>query len=785
MRSPRWRKVVRDAWLHKARTLLVVLAIAVGIAGAGTILTRWAIVRAVVDQGYAASNPASATLRVDTVDAAVLAAVRALPEVAELQAGRTIAARARVAGSWANLVLFVRDDFERTPIARLIPEAGAWPPADGTLVIERSSLDLAGVGVGESLLVALGDREPTALPVSGIARDVGLAPGWMEHLVYAFVTPATLESLGGPRILNQVLLVTADRSLDRDGVRAVAFRTRTAIHATGRTVEDIEVPEPGEHIHAGQINSMLVTQGGFGILTLVLSALLALTLVEAMLAGQVREIGIMKTLGARSGQIAAMYLVFAGLVGLVAALLALPVSAAAGTAYAELTASMLNFDARSASVPGWVLLAQIAIGVALPITAAAVPVIRGSRMPAGEALRDIGMTADGRAGRLLARAGGLTRPLLLSLRNAFRRRLRMARTLLTLAMSGGILMGALHLKASIRETMDRSFRAMRYEMSIGVEPAMTAAALEQVVAAVPGVARVQAWSGGSAAVARTDGTWGDRFAISAVPADTRFIEFSMVSGRWLGDGGRGEIVVGARLQDVEPALSVGAIVTLRIGQRLSQWTVVGVLPAVIGSAFVTQEAWAAATGDSLVSRAVVALADTGVVAQSETRRAVHATLSSSGIQVGSTLVAENRAAVEDHLLLVADFLSAMGWLMLVVGGLGLASTMSLAVLERTREIGVLRAIGARHSSIHFLVQAEGLVVALLSWALAIPLSVPMARILGDAFGRIFFRTPIALVPDPRGVAIWLGVVIVVSLVACAWPAFRATRISARSALAYE
>jgi len=783
--SPRWRKVLRDAWLHKARTLLVVLAIAVGLAGAGTVLTRWAIVRAVVQVGYAASNPASATLRVDSVDRSLLESLRALPSLAEVEAGRTASARARVRGRWANVMLFVRQDFTDVSIGRLIPEAGQWPPADGAIVIERSSIDLTGVGVGESLFVALGGHGPTPLAVTGIARDVGLAPGWMEHLIYAFVTPATLASLGGSSTLNQVHLVTRDRTLDQEGVRAVAFEVRAAIEAAGRRVDDMDVPVPGEHIHAGQINSMLVTQAGFGVLTLILSALLALNLVEAMLAGQVREIGVMKILGAQPGQLATMYLAFAGLVGLLAAIIAIPVSSAAGREYAELNATMLNFDASQASVPWWVIAVQMAVGIVLPVVAAAAPVLRGSRLTAGEALRDFGMSADGTGGRILARVGGMTRPLLLSLRNAFRRRLRMARTLLTLAVSGGILMGALHLKASIRETMDQTFRAMRYELTAGISPALPAGAIERAIGAVPGVRAVQAWGGGSAAIARPDGSWGNTFAVSALPADTRFLRMPTVAGRWLNPGPHRELVVGARLEDGEPALALGSTVMLRIDEQFSDWTVVGVVPAVLTSAFVTREAWAAVTGDTLLNRAVVALADTGITAQSETRRAIHTALADAGLQVGSALVAENRASVEDHLLLVADFLSAMGWLMLVVGGLGLASVMSLAVLERTREIGVLRAIGARHGSIHLIVQIEGLVVALLSWVLAIPLSVPMAWILGDGFGRIFFKTPVALTPDPRGAAIWLSVVVVVSLIACAWPAFRATRISARAALSYE
>jgi putative ABC transport system permease protein len=123
--------------------------------------------------------------------------------------------------------------------------------------------------------------------------------------------------------------------------------------------------------------------------------------------------------------------------------------------------------------------------------------------------------------------------------------------------------------------------------------------------------------------------------------------------------------------------------------------------------------------------------------------------------------------------------------MIVVGGLGLASTMSLAVLERTREIGVLRAIGAPHRSIHPMIQIEGLVIALLSWALALPLSVPMSVVLELAFGRIMLETPVNLVPEASGMVRWFGVVVVVSLISCAWPALRATRIPTAKALAFE
>src|SRR5262249_17756053 len=122
---------------------------------------------------------------------------------------------------------------------------------------------------------------------------------------------------------------------------------------------------------------------------------------------------------------------------------------------------------------------------------------------------------------------------------------------------------------------------------------------------------------------------------------------------------------------------------------------------------------------------------------------------------------------------------------IAVGGMGLASTMGISVLERTREIGVMRAIGARSSAIVGIVQAEGLVIALLGWASAIVLSIPMGVALGRAFGAIMFPVPDRYVPPATATLAWLAVAVVVSIIACAWPAIRATRIPTAAALAYS
>jgi putative ABC transport system permease protein len=788
MLDPRWCKVLRDLWLHKSRTVLVVLAIAAGIAGAGAVLNTWALVRRVTREQFLVSHPASATLRTDSIDAALIARVRSLPDVREAEARRTVFASARTPGGWSRAVLYALADFSTNRIGVIKPETGAWPPEDGALVIERSSLAFSGASVGEPLSLVMGNGEPLAVAVTGIARDVGLAPGWMEHVVYGFVTPGTLARLGAPGTMDELQVLVGDGSLDREAIRRIAYEVKAVIEGTGRRVTNVEVPEPGRHIHAAQMDSLLYTQGAFGLLALFLSGFLVVNLISAMLAGQVKEIGIMKAIGASPGQLAGMYLGLALVLGLLASALALPVAGYAGREYAELKAELLNFDLTGTAIPFWVIALQCAVGALMPVAAAALPVARGCRITVSEALRDLGLTRGGVAsGGVLTRVTGVARPLLLSLRNAFRRRQRMALTLLALATGGGVHLGALNVRASIRGAVDLLYQPMRFQLVLRFTRPWPADSIEAALRAIPGVSGAEAWSSAAAAVAYEDGTLGDGFSITAPPAASGLLAYEATSGRWLEPGDTTALVISRALLRDEPGLAVGQEVTLAIAGRPTRWTIVGVVSAGPGtSAFAPRETVAGLAGDSRVASAVIATEIAGPASRLEWVGHVRGELEARGLTVQSTqLLSEGRRVMEDHLLMVADFLGVMAWLMIVVGGLGLASTMSLSVLERTREIGVLRAIGARHRSILTMVQVEGLVIAILSWAVAIPLSVPMSVLLGQAFGRIMLPVPLRFAPEMTGVLLWLALVVGVSVVACAWPAFRATRITTAAALAYE
>jgi len=786
MADRRALKSWRDLWQHRTRSLLVVLAVALGLTAAGTILNAWALVERATDQGFRASQPVSATLVLDRADAQALALARTQPDIASARLRRSLGASVLANGRARNAVVVALDDFARDDIARLQAESPAWPPGDAGLWMERSSLDFSGASVGEPVSLRLaGASESQTVDIAGLVRDVGLAPGWMENLVYLYGSEAALARLGAPAGFNELQLRVRNGGATRAEVRHSATALQARLEAAGFTVKSIDVPEPGQHIHAAQMDSLLMTQGAFGVMALVACGFLVINLVSAMLAGQVREIAVMKVLGGSPRQIGAMALTQAGALGLLACAIALPAALWLGRTYGGLKAELLNFTLDGIATPAWSILLQLAVGLALPVAAAALPVRAALRRPVGEALRDIGITREGEAlnlrrgalaARLVPLLGGWARPLLLSVGNAMRRRQRMVLTVLALASGGAVFLGAANLRSAVRGSVDELFGAQRYQLQLRLAMPAPAARLEGLAVEVPGIAQAQAWRNLRTTLA------GEPLTLLGVPADG-LLAPRLIEGRWL-DGGTGaQLVVTRLLQKHLPALVVGS--THRFADR--DWTVIGLVdggPQAL--AYAPRAALDAVAGNDLASSLVLRLErPESTMALLDAVRQLREAFTEAGHPVaGSQSQAENRRVVEDHLLMVVDFLGGMGVVMIAVGAMGLASTMGLAVLERRREIGVLRAIGAGDGAILAMVQAEGLTLVVLSWVVSLPLSLPLSALLEVAFGRIMFSVPWRLVPGPGVVLGWLGLMTVISLLACTLPARRALRVPVSRALAY-
>ena len=153
----------------------------------------------------------------------------------------------------------------------------------------------------------------------------------------------------------------------------------------------------------------------------------------------------------------------------------------------------------------------------------------------------------------------------------------------------------------------------------------------------------------------------------------------------------------------------------------------------------------------------------------------------SYVQQGAVWMQQQKTTTD----VLVYFMLGMAILIAFVGGLGLMGMMSMNVMERTREIGVMRAIGASNGDIQGIVITESIAVGLVSWAGAIILSIPITYVLDYGVGVSIFQSPLPVFFSLTGSIVWLAGILGIAVLASAVPARRASRLTVRDTLVYE
>jgi putative ABC transport system permease protein len=186
-------KALRDFWQERTRTILVVLAIALGVAAFSSVMSSYAILTRELDRGYLNTNPASAIFRTDAIDDDLIKAVLSDGSISDAEPRRVISGQIKSGPiQWRNLVLFVVKDYGNVRVSKLEHEQGSWPPAKGELLIERDAFQVAHTKIGDVVTVKTANGVENKLVVSGSVHDVGQAQGtdgkhrlWLYHTRHA------------------------------------------------------------------------------------------------------------------------------------------------------------------------------------------------------------------------------------------------------------------------------------------------------------------------------------------------------------------------------------------------------------------------------------------------------------------------------------------------------------------------------------------------------------------------------------------------------------------------
>ena len=798
---PRWRKVLSDLTSHKSRTALVVLSIAVGVFAIAVVMGGRGVLLREFDEDYASSRPPDAEYTTSDFSESQLHEVQRQPEVAVAEARRRLALRFTTAetppestAGWSTMRVWALPSFSSVQVSRISAEKGAeWPPGPGVVILERSALQADDYKVGDVLTVETSAGKRAQLRVGGFAHDINAFPTTFTGTVIGYVSMDTLAELDEPTEFNYLSVVFAGQDLTRVETSRLAANLRDDVLApAGVQVYNMQVPKPGSHFLGDIFKAVSLLLLALGVLALALSAFLVINTISAIMAQQVRQVGIMKSVGGRAGQIMAMYLALVGIFGLLAVAIGLPLGWTAGRFFIEYAAGVLNFRVTSFVPPTYVIVLEIVVGLAVPILAALVPVRLGSRITVVKALNASGISsaAFGHSliDRVLGLVRGLPRPVALSLRNTFLRKGRLVLTLFTLTLASAVVMGTLSVRGSILQTITDIGAWWNYDAQVSFAQPKPAEEVERIAKQVSGVTSVETWAESGVSFKRDDGSENESIFAIGLPPATRFITPTLVQGRWLQPGDTNAIVVNTDISKDESQMQVGKTVRLKIMGQERDYQVVGIVtgqlmgPTIFMDRKYLDGVMQTAGG---VTRLLVMTESHTDAAQQTAAADLERRLDEAGMApTGSETAIAMRERLGSELNILVTFLVIMAALLAAVGVIGLAGTMTINVLESVREIGVMRSIGASHRSIFGIYITEGVVVALMAWALGALGSWPISLLLTNALSGAM-NIPLSYRFSFAGVGIWLVSVLVIAVIASLLPSWRASQVSVRDAIAYE
>jgi putative ABC transport system permease protein len=344
------------------------------------------------------------------------------------------------------------------------------------------------------------------IKLSGTVHDPGLAPAWQEQAGYGYISLETLHALGEMQGFDQLRILVSEHPYSRDHIMEKAQSVARQVELAGYAVHEIQVPSPGKHPHQSQMNAVMSIFIVFSFMILVLGSILVATSMATLMVKQVRQIGVMKTIGANSVQIMSLYALMMVLLCVLALMIAIPLSRLAAAGFYRQLAVLLNLEINDDSIPYWVAMIQVGSGLVIPLFAAALPVIRGSRITVKNALDNYGVAQKySSTTSWIVRFSQLnffSETFRLAIRNVFRQRSRLVMTLGLLAAGGAMFMTALNVSEAWETNLKRIYTQRLYDLEVHLNNFTPTDSTVKKIKAIHGVRAVEAWSSTSTSVSK-------------------------------------------------------------------------------------------------------------------------------------------------------------------------------------------------------------------------------------------------------------------------------------------
>lgn len=797
-------KIWHDLWGNKSRTLQVVMVIALGAIAIGLVVGGNNLISENIrEQWNAAGAPFIKLSVTPNLTDDQVAQIGKIEGVAEVEGQFNASVEYRLLGEteWKTAQVQSRVDFSDQKMEKIGLISGDWPER-GTLGVIKTADRLYGVGEGQTIEVRFNDQV-RRLPITGTLKPVGPFPVVFLGNPVFYADRTTFARLTGRDTFDMV--VARDTVFDRAAVEATDLRIQDYFEKLGvdsvgvlfpfqNRVISPEVP-PGVEL----LQAIFLILGIIGVVIIILGVFLVYNSISAILTQQIGQIGVMKAIGARPTQVLFGYGTLVLAYGMLAALVALPLGALGARGLQSLFLNVLNMDDPGFTADPFAASIMLVVSLGVPLLAALFPLLAGVKITVREAISTYGLSsASSLVDKLVSRVRRIPYSIALMIGSAFRNVRRVIFIELTLILAGVIFMMVQGVNDSTRFTFGPKLTGIHnYQITLSTDQPHRESQMINLAKSDPEVSEAESWLVLPASIrpitqdeAQVTDT---RIQVFGLPAETRMYRPDLAGGRWLLAGDERAAVLTSRLAE-ENGWSLGEWIRLSDVQgRESEYQIVGITydPLLSAAAFVPLPTLQLQTGlqgqgntlwVQIISSDDAALQATAVrLTETFNQRGLTVQPRSTFREATITQIVNN---FQDGFSLIIQLLAIMAVIIAIVGGVGLSGVISLNVLERRREIGVMRSIGASDRQVLWMFIGEGLLLAWISWLVALPLSIPAAKLMSTVGLSASLNQQLTYNFTPVGALVWFLIISLMAVIASALPARGAARISVRESLAY-
>lgn len=784
------KKALSDLLIHPGRTALVILALVIGLWGVGSILVSYTILKNDLNENYLRTKPAQVIITSKNFDLLDLATFRNRPDIESAEFRDLSFERIEVfPDKWIPLWVFGVSDFSHFNLAQFYPEEGAQTPAQGTMLIERNGQRVSDLELGTLARVRVAGKI-IEISITGINFDPAQAPATQDAFIYSYVDQKTYTEITGEAI-NQRLIIRLKNVTSKQDVEAITKGIVADFAQLGITVDTVNIPKFNEHPHQFQLDTLLALEGSIGFLAFLMGAVLVSQLMGSILTQQMRQIGVLKAIGASRWQVLEIYLAMVLIFGVVSSIVAIPLAVMSGYGFAYFVAAIINFEILTTTLPIMAYVYLLLAGLLLPILFSLPALLKGANVSVQDALSDYGIRQD-QPNSVIQFIAQLPLPnrIVLALRNTLRRQRRLATTIATMALGVAIFSTGFNVRQSLVVFLAENRNAMKHDVQVVFKEQIPLAQALAPFENLANVSRVEAWNGGRGRLQTGRISTTNGIGLVALPYDTDLATWDVIEGRWLSGSAEPEMVMNQQAAETfgDPVVGEHYLIDIK-GQEVNVLLVGIVKEFEVAKIYMDKGQYDALVNpEHLVNSLMFVAQDKDYGQIIALKKNIEQAIAASDLDVLYVLSQAERAEIIfNHLNIILTLIVFLSLLVLIVSALGMASATGINIMERTREIGVLRAIGATPQIIYRLFVAEGMVVSVVSILLGLLLAWPLSALASAFFGNLILGEGMSLdfVVSHFGLGVTLVVTLVFGWLASWIPARQAVAVSTREAISYE